>query len=80
MDPLHIFGFTVAHIVILVVGLGFLLPRALNVLIPAEKRRNDAGTTYAPQVTILGLSAGEEAAETASGTLEAPPSTDKAKK
>lgn len=66
MDPLHIFAFTVAHVVMIVIVIGFIIPRSLDIFVPADKRQ-DGSMAYAPQVTILGVSAGEEAAEAAEG-------------
>ena len=37
-DPLHIMGFAVAHIALIIIFAGFMLPRWFNVLIPAERR------------------------------------------
>jgi solute carrier family 6 GABA transporter-like protein 1 len=50
-DPLHIFGFATAHIALVIVGLGVIVPRWFDVLIPTE-RRNDGEYPYAPCETI----------------------------
>lgn len=51
MDPLHIFGFMTAHVVLVLCGLGLVVPRWFSVLIPA-KRRKDGKHAYAPSVTF----------------------------
>ena len=51
MDPLHIFAFTVAHIVMIIIALGFIVPRSLDIFIPPERRHNNQ-SMYAPQVVI----------------------------
>lgn len=38
MDPLHIFGFAVAHVCMLFVVAGFIIPRAFDVFIPVSRR------------------------------------------
>lgn len=37
-DPLHIFGFSLAHLVLIVIGLGLVLPRWFDVFIPPHRR------------------------------------------
>ncbi|KAG5917759.1 hypothetical protein E4U61_002430 [Claviceps capensis] len=37
-DPLHILGFAIGHIALLLVGSGFIVPRWLDGLIPPERR------------------------------------------
>lgn len=37
-DPLHIFGFIVAHCVMVAIALGFVVPRMFDVFIPATRR------------------------------------------
>ncbi|KAF7544873.1 hypothetical protein G7Z17_g9619 [Cylindrodendrum hubeiense] len=48
-DPLHILGFVVAHICLLLISAGVLLPRWFDVLIP-PKRRCEGKIVYAPNV------------------------------
>lgn len=48
-DPVYIFGFIVAHFVLLCTAIGFLLPRFLNVFVPYEQR-DDGKQLYAPNV------------------------------
>lgn len=69
MDPLHIFAFSVAHVMMVIVGFGFIFPRAFDIFIPPERRENDS-TTYAPQVTIMGVCQGGEVVESGAGTEE----------
>lgn len=52
-DPLHIFGFFCAHLMIATVVAVYIVPRSLNVIIPA-KRREEGNRAYAPQV-LCGL-------------------------
>ncbi|EER44815.1 creatine transporter [Histoplasma capsulatum H143] len=49
-DPLHIFAFSIANIVMLLVVLGLVVPRSLSVLLPADRRRKVEH--YAPGVTL----------------------------
>lgn len=49
-NPLHILGFGVGHVVLLLFLLGFMVPRWFNVFIPPD-RRNDGHIPYAPMVT-----------------------------
>jgi len=51
-DPLQIFGFMVAHLIVLVVLVGFIIPKSLNIFVPPE-RREEGNRQYAPQ-TVLG--------------------------
>ena len=51
MDPLHICGFTFAHVTVLLVFIGFSLPRALDVFVIPEKR-DDYKSASAPQVLM----------------------------
>ncbi|KAG6031900.1 hypothetical protein E4U19_007817 [Claviceps sp. Clav32 group G5] len=37
-DPLHVLGFSIGHIALLLVGSGFIVPRWLDSLIPPERR------------------------------------------
>ncbi|KAF2452336.1 putative sodium/chloride dependent neurotransmitter transporter [Lineolata rhizophorae] len=50
-DPVYIFGFIIAHFGILLVGIGFILPKWFDVFVPAE-RRNEGYKTYAPNVLM----------------------------
>lgn len=36
-DPLHIFAFTIAHLVMCITAVGFIVPRWFDVFIPLEK-------------------------------------------
>lgn len=59
MDPLHIFAFAVAHVCMVLIALGFIIPRAFDVFVPPEKMYL-GDSVYAPQVVVLGtLSEGE---------------------
>lgn len=49
-NPLHIMGFGVGHVVLLLFLLGFMVPRWFDVFIPPN-RRNDGHIPYAPMVT-----------------------------
>lgn len=59
-DPLHIFAFGVSHVVMVIVALGFIVPRAFDIFVPADKLHMGQNV-YAPQVIILGVHSGEEA-------------------
>lgn len=48
MDPLHIFGFVNAHLSTLIVVIGLIVPRALDVFVVHE-RRNDSKVDFVPQ-------------------------------
>ena len=50
-DPLHIFAFSVAHVVMILVTLGLIVPRSLDIFVPPARRIPD-DLTYAPNVTI----------------------------
>lgn len=52
-EPLHIFGFAVGHIALLLISLGFIVPRWFEVLIPPT-RRGEGHLPYAPGVTLDG--------------------------
>lgn len=58
-DPLHILGFAVAHFALVLIGLGIIVPRWFNILIPAH-RREDGKIPYAPNV-VLGTIDSEQA-------------------
>ena len=62
MDPLHICGFTFAHVTVLLVFIGLAIPRALDVFVIPEKR-NDYKSAYAPQVLMPMLVARAEGVE-----------------
>ncbi|QSS66880.1 creatine transporter [Histoplasma capsulatum] len=49
-DPLHIFAFSIANVVMLLVVMGLVVPRSLSVLLPADRRRKVEH--YAPGVTL----------------------------
>ncbi|SPO01850.1 related to sodium-dependent serotonin transporter [Cephalotrichum gorgonifer] len=59
MDPLHICGFTFAHITVVAAIVGVALPRALDVFVIPEKR-DDWKAQYAPQVLMPTLVARSE--------------------
>jgi solute carrier family 6 GABA transporter-like protein 1 len=46
-DPLHIMGFGVGHIALLIIGFGFIVPRWLDVLVPCN-RRAKGGANVSP--------------------------------
>lgn len=48
MDPLHICGFTFAHVSFFLVVMGLIVPRSLDVFVKHE-RRGDSKVIYAPQ-------------------------------
>lgn len=50
-DPLHIFGFIVGHVVMVLVVLGLIVPRSFDVFIP-KARRGEGDLPYAPSVLI----------------------------
>ncbi|KAL2683019.1 hypothetical protein Neosp_007481 [[Neocosmospora] mangrovei] len=50
-DPLHILGFAIAHICLLLIGLGVLVPRWYDCMIP-PKRRDEGNIPYAPNVLL----------------------------
>ena len=52
-DPLHIFGFTCAHLVVVTVIAVYIVPRSMDCLVPV-KRRDEGDRAYAPQV-LCGL-------------------------
>ena len=55
-DPLQIFAFAIMHLVMVIIALGFILPRWFDVFIPVERR----GEADVP--TIPGVIVGEELA------------------
>lgn len=52
-DPLHILGFGLAHICLVLIGLGVLVPRWYNTIIPPD-RREEGKLPYAPNVLLDG--------------------------
>lgn len=51
-DPLHVFGFAVAHVCMIFVAAGFIIPRAFDVFIPVSRR--PAKNSYVgPQQTVV---------------------------
>lgn len=48
-DPLHILGFGVAHVCLILIAVGVIMPRWFDVLIPPT-RRGEGKITYAPNV------------------------------
>ncbi|KID67879.1 Creatine transporter [Metarhizium brunneum] len=69
MDPLHIFAFAVAHVIMVIVVVGLIFPRAFDIFIPPKRRENES-VAYAPQVTIMGVSDGSAATEAGEGRDE----------
>lgn len=69
MDPLHIFAFAVAHVIMVIVVVGLIFPRAFDIFIPPKQRENES-MAYAPQVTIMGVSDGSAATEAGEGRDE----------
>ncbi|KAK1998234.1 Sodium:neurotransmitter symporter family protein [Colletotrichum falcatum] len=64
-DPLHILGFAVGHVALIMIFAGFMVPRWFNVFIPAH-RKNEGKIYYAPLVTI----GADEAQAIAAGNIE----------
>jgi solute carrier family 6 GABA transporter-like protein 1 len=52
MDPLHVFGFAVAHVCMVFVVAGFIVPRAFDVFIPVS-RRPEKNSYVGPQQSII---------------------------
>ncbi|KAF2022390.1 SNF-domain-containing protein [Aaosphaeria arxii CBS 175.79] len=50
-DPLHIFAFSFAHFVMVIIAVGFVLPRWFDVFIPVA-RRGEGKIDYAPNVSV----------------------------
>ncbi|TQV96686.1 hypothetical protein V2A60_002929 [Cordyceps javanica] len=61
-DPLHIFAFATSHVVMIIIALGFIVPRTFDIFVPADKL-HIGKSFYAPQVVILGILSGQEAAQ-----------------
>ncbi|CAM1501348.1 Fc.00g105100.m01.CDS01 [Cosmosporella sp. VM-42] len=70
-DPLQVFAFVIAHCIMTITAIGFIVPRWFDVFIPAEKRHS-SDTIYAPQVTmaVLGVPEGEDVEETGASSHE----------
>ncbi len=69
-DPLHIMGFIVGHIALILIGGSFIVPRWYNALIPAH-RQNEGKIPYGPCVTQGTLEAEmADAAENAHATTD----------
>ncbi|TDZ38044.1 Sodium- and chloride-dependent GABA transporter 1 [Colletotrichum spinosum] len=64
-DPLHILGFGVGHIALVLIFSGFFAPRWYNILIPA-RRMNEGKLAYAPLVTV----GADDAQAAAAGSME----------
>ena len=64
-NPVHIFGFFVAHLTIMLVALGFIVPRWFNIVVPRE-RREDGNKLFAPNVTL-----GLDGVDSGSDSMEA---------
>lgn len=50
-DPLHIFAFSIMHLAMVLIAVGFIFPRWFDVFIPVERRGEADGLTV-PGVTI----------------------------
>lgn len=55
-DPLQIYAFSISHIVVVIVIVGLIVPRAVNLSLPADRR--EKVEHYAPGVTLAPVSAG----------------------
>ena len=53
---MHIVGFTLAHCVLVIIGLGVVAPRWFNVFI-SPRRRNDGKVETTPNVTMSAIDA-----------------------
>ncbi len=69
-DPLHIFAFATSHVVMIIVALGFIVPRAFDIFVPSDKL-HIGKPFYAPQVVVLGILSGEEAAHVEANNQDA---------
>ena len=67
-DPLHILGFGVAHICLLIIGFGIIAPRWFDILIPPT-RRGEGKIPYAPNV-VLGSEDSQQSDSAENGTSE----------
>lgn len=67
-DPLHILGFTLAHVCLLVIGLGVILPRWFDVFLPPH-RLNDGKVDTIPNVDQSAIDAEQEALEEGGDTM-----------
>ena len=70
-NPVHIFGFAVAHCTLLIIGLGFLVPRWFNIIVPPD-RREDGNKVFAPNITVTidGGDSGNDSMEAGRGKLQ----------
>ncbi|KAG8166024.1 hypothetical protein KVR01_004576 [Diaporthe batatas] len=50
-DPLHIFGFVVAHIAMLIIAFGLVFPRMMDVFVPVE-RRGEGEIPFSPNLAV----------------------------
>lgn len=76
-DPLHIFGFSVAHLVMVIIAAGFVVPRWFDIFIPAT-RRGEGNIPYAPNVTIgQGELAGNQLEDAESNNMQIVSETEK---
>lgn len=69
IDPTQIFAFSLSHIVMVVIVIGIVIPRSLDIFVPPEKRYLGK-PMYAPQVVTLGVLSAEEAARVDSNNRE----------
>jgi solute carrier family 6 (neurotransmitter transporter, GABA) member 1 len=69
-NPTHIYGFVVAHIALVIVALGLIVPRWFDVLVPVE-RREDGDKFFAPNVTLALEGADSDSMEAGEGKLSA---------
>ena len=51
-DPLHFLGFTIAHLVLMTICIGFIVPRWYDVFIPSH-RQNDGDIKTVPNIDLL---------------------------
>ncbi|KAG6117468.1 hypothetical protein E4U13_001029 [Claviceps humidiphila] len=65
VDPLHILGFVIGHIALLLIGFGFMVPRWLGGLIPPE-RRGEGKLDIGANVLLLGNDESETSDDAAS--------------
>lgn len=50
-DPLHIFGFMVGHMCMLIIAFGFIFPRMMDVFVPLE-RRGEGEIPFSPNFAV----------------------------
>ena len=77
-DPLHIFGFFCAHLVLVTVILVSIVPRSMDILVPV-KRREEGVRAYAPQV-LCGLDDIRDSEGVEAGSSERDSKSDDAEK